>query len=103
MSDNLTFTFHCEPGEATPELALEMGAKVRNLMNAVATDCNGGVAFNFNMDELQWVDDGIDTITITVGMKDAPESVKQGTVDMIHRIMDHTAPDTGETQQEAEQ
>src|SRR5690349_4229851 len=37
-TETLTVTFTCEPGRATPELALECGQRVMDLLNAIADD-----------------------------------------------------------------
>lgn len=62
---DLTVTLTCEPGQATPERALDFHQRVVDLLTAIADDIKPG-AVTFVLCDFQWIDDGKDEIVVSV-------------------------------------
>jgi len=70
-SEPMTMTFYCEPGKATPELAMKCYEAARNLMQAIADDIEPG-AVKWELKDFHWIDDGKDEITVTFNIPPTP-------------------------------
>jgi hypothetical protein len=76
MSETLTVTFHCTPGIATPQKAADFHTAIQNYLDAVAKHL--GLAVSFGLTAFEWKDDGIDDITVTIGLPEGMTADETG-------------------------